>query len=154
MNKPLDEALSRDIGDRIKSKARAPFDNAHKAAIATEGSTYVQGFVVFLGKLHQPIEHAWIEVGDRIVDPNFKFLNKKAEDIHYFPAQHLTVQQLKAAIEEAKEDYPEDNPLPIYGSTPYEYYGDVMLGGKEYQAAYEAATQKAKELNRRNADKN
>lgn len=154
MNKPLDEALSRDIGDRIKSKARATFDNAHKAAIATEGAIYVQGFVVFLGKLHQPVEHAWIEVGDCIVDPNLKFLNKKAEELYYFPAQHLTVPQLKAAIEEAKEDYPEDNPLPIYGTTPYEYYGDVMLGGIEYVSAYESATQKAKELNRPNADRN
>ncbi|HEY9624005.1 MAG TPA: hypothetical protein V6C78_26845 [Crinalium sp.] len=154
MDKPLDEALSKEIGDRIKSKAKAPFDNAHKAAIATEGATYVQGFVVFMGKLRQPIEHAWIEVGDRTIDPNLKFLNKKAEELHYFPAQRLSVQQLKAAIEEAKEDYPEDNPLPIYGSSPYEYYGDIMLGGKEYLQAYEDATQKAKELNRGNVDRN
>ena len=51
-------------------------------------------------------------------------------------------------VEEAKEDYPEDPPLPIYGSMPYEYYGDVMLGGKEYQQAFDAAQAKCRELNR------
>jgi hypothetical protein len=40
---------------------------------------------------------------------------------------------------------------PIYGTSPYEYYGDVMLGGKEYVAAYEIAEAKCKELNQRRA---
>lgn len=64
------------------------------------------------------------------------------------------MKQLKDAIEEAKEDYPEDNPLPIYGSAPYEYYGDVMLGGKEYLEAYQAAEAKCRELNQRMVEKN
>ena len=54
-----------------------------------------------------------------------------------------------AAIEEAQEDYPEDDPLPIYGEMPYEYYGDSMLGGQDYQTAYQAANEKCKELNRK-----
>ena len=150
----LDETLSREVAEKIKSKARQPFDNAYKAALATGGAVYVQGFLVYASKPYRLIEHGWLEVGDRIVDPNFPHLNKKAEELCYFPAQRLTVKKLKAVIEESKEDYPDDDPLPIYGSTPYEYYGDVMLGGKEYQQAYEAAEAKCKELAQRMVDNN
>jgi hypothetical protein len=48
----------------------------------------------------------------------------------------------------SQEDYPDDPPLPVYGDAPYEYYGDVMLGGKDYQTAYAQALAKCKELNR------
>ncbi len=154
MTKPLDEAQSKEVAEQIKSKSRQPFDNAYRAALATQGSRYVQGFLVMTRKPRQPIEHGWIETDDRIIDPNLPHLNSKAEDLTYFPAQALTVKQLKAAVEEAKEDYPEDDPLPIYGSSPYEYYGDVMLGGKEYQAAYEAAADHCRSLTRRDAENN
>ena len=154
MDKSLDEAVSIEVSERVKSKAKTPFDNAYRAALATDGAVYVQGFLAFAGKPHKPVEHGWIEVGDRIIDPTLPHLNKKPENLYYFSAQSLTVQKLKAAIEEAKEDYPEDDPLPIYGSTPYEYYGDVMLGGKEYLDAYEAAETKRKELIRRTAESN
>lgn len=147
MNKPLDEALSIEIAERIKSKAKTPFDNAYKAALATEGATYIQGFLVFAGKPYKPIEHSWIELGDRIVDPTLLHLNQPAQDIWYFSAHRLTVKQLKAIIEESQEDYPEDDPLPIYGDPPYEYYGDVMLGGQDYLEAYQAAEAKTRELN-------
>jgi hypothetical protein len=146
MNKALDEKLSLEISKKIKSKANKPFDNAYKAALATEGATYVQGFLVFAGKPYRPVEHSWIELGESIVDPNFPQLQKTSQELWYFPAQSLSVKKLKAIIEESKEDYPEDDPLPIYGTAPYEYYGDVMLGGKEYLAAYQAAEVKCKEL--------
>jgi hypothetical protein len=96
---------------------------------------------------YKPIEHGWLELSDRLLDPNLPHLNRKPEQIFYYPAQKLTAKQLRKALEEAEEDYPEDDPLPIYGSTPYEYYGDLMLGGKEYTAAYEAALAKCAELN-------
>jgi hypothetical protein len=154
MNKILDEELSLQVGDRIKSKAKKPFDNACKAALSTAGATYVQGFVVRHQKPYQPLESAWIELTDtsseqaiiRIVDPNLKYLTKSTKSVSYFSAHSLTVKQLKAIIEESKEDYPEDDPLPIYGDTPYEYYGDVMLGGKEYLLAYQNAVNKCQEL--------
>ncbi|MBD2436491.1 hypothetical protein [Nostoc sp. FACHB-110] len=146
MNKALDEKLSLKIAQNIKSKSNKPFDNAYKAALATEGAFYVQGFLVFAGKPYRPIEHGWIELDNVIIDPSFPQLHKTPEEIWYFPAQSLSVKKLKAIIEESKEDYPEDDPLPIYGSAPYEYYGDVMLGGKEYLAAYQAAEAKCKEL--------
>lgn len=143
----LDEPLSIATAEQINSKARAPFDNAYQAALKLKGAIYVQGFLAFAGKPYKPIEHSWIELDDRVIDPSFPHLGKPALALHYFPAQRLTVKHLKAAIEEAKEDYPDDDPLPIYGSQPYEYYGDVMLGGKEYLAAYEAAVAKCTELN-------
>lgn len=146
MNKALDETLSLEMAKNIKSKTNKPFDNAYKAALATEGAIYVQGFLVFAGKPYRPVEHSWIELGDRIIDPTFPQLHKTSQELWYFPAQSLSVKKLKAVIEESKEDYPEDDPLPIYGSAPYEYYGDVMLGGKEYLAAYQAAEVKCKEL--------
>jgi len=143
MDKQLDEALSRDVATQVSSKAKAPFDNAYKAALAIEGAIYVQGFLV--NKSRRPVEHGWIEVGDRIVDPTFPFWKATAASLFYFAAQRLTVKQLKVMIEEAQEDYPEDNPLPIYGSTPYEYYGDVMLGGMEYVEAFQAAEAKSQQ---------
>lgn len=147
MNKPVDEALSDSTAKQIGSKAKSPFENAYKAASVIKDAVYVQGFLSFEGQPFRPIEHSWIECDDRIVDPSLPYLGRKAADLYYFPAQELTVKKLKAAIEEAKEDYPEDEPLPIYGSQPYEYYGDVMLGGKAYTTAYEAAVAKCKELN-------
>lgn len=135
----LDESASLELAQRIKSKAKKPFENAYQAALKTETATYVQGFLVFAGEAKDPIEHAWIEVEDRILDPNLPHLHKKAEQLYYFPAQKLSVRKLTAAVEEAKEDYPDDEALPVYGKMPYEYYGNVMLGGKEYLDAHHAA---------------
>jgi hypothetical protein len=162
MNKLLDETLSIKIAELIKSRANTPFDNAYKAALSTEGARYVQGFLTFAGKPYRPIEHSWIEVGDtssndsliRIIDPTLPYLKQNPQELWYFAAQKLTVKKLKAIIEESKEDYPEDDPLPIYGDTPYEYYGDVMLGGQEYLAAYQAAEAKCKEINELNPERN
>ncbi len=162
MDKALDETLSIKIAQSIKSKAKTPFDNAYKAALATEGATYVQGFLVIGRKSYKPIEHAWIELTDvsgndsvvRIIDPTLPHLNKNEQEFCYFPAQSLSVKKLKAIIEESKEDYPEDEPLPIYGDAPYEYYGNVMLGGKDYLDAYQAAEAKCQQLNRPNLDLN
>lgn len=146
MSKPLDEARSRELAQQVKSKAKAPFENAHRAALAVSGAQYVQGFLV-LGNRSKPLEHAWIELEDCILDPSLPFLNQPVETFQYFPVQRLTVKQLKAAIEEAKEDYPDDPPLPIYGAAPYEYYGDVMLGGRDYQQAFEAAQRQCQKSN-------
>lgn len=154
MNKPLNEALSIEIAQRIKSKAKTPFDNAYKAASLTQGAFYVQGFLACAGKPHKPIEHGWIELEDCIVDPTLAYLNKNPQELWYFTAQHFTVKELKAIIEESKEDYPEDDPLPVYGDPPYEYYGNIMLGGKNYLEAYQAAEAKCKELNQKNVEKN
>jgi hypothetical protein len=147
MSKLLDEYLSQEIAKNIKSKAKKAFDNAYKAALVTEGAKYVQGFLVFPGKPYKPIEHGWLELGDVIIDPTLPYLSQNPQDLWYFPAQILSVKKLKAIIEESKEDYPEDDPLPIYGAAPYEYYGDVMLGGEEYLAAFQAAEAKCKEIN-------
>lgn len=154
MNKPLDEARSLELAQQVNSKARMTFENAYRAALATKGSVYVQGFLVIAKKPRHPIEHSWIEVDDRILDPNLSFLNSKIENLYYFPAQSITVKRLKAAVEEAKEDYPDDDPLPIYGTEPYEYYGDVMLGGKEYVDAFRAAQEKCEELTRSQSEQN
>lgn len=154
MNKPLDEALSVEVAQRVKSKPKTQFQNAYKAALATQGAIYVQGFLAFAGKPYKPVEHGWIELENSIVDPTLAYLNKNAQELWYFPAQHIPVKQLKAIIEESKEDYPEDDPLPIYGDPPYEYYGNVMLGDKSYLEAYQAAEAKCRELNQKNADKN
>jgi len=148
MDKPLDEARSRELAQQVKSKPKAPFENAHRGALATKEAYYVQGFVAFAGRRCIVQEHAWLELEDCLIDPSLPYLKQAPENLHYFPAQRLTVKELKAAIEEAKEDYPDDPPLPIYGTTPYEYYGDVMLGGKEYQAAHQAAQSKCRELKR------
>ena len=162
MNKALDETLSLKVAESIKSKAHQPFENAYRAALATEGARYVQGFLAVAHKPYQPIEHGWIELSDvsgedtviRIVDPTLPHLRKTHQELWYFAAQSLSVKQLKAIIEESKEDYPEDNPLPIYGAAPYEYYGDVMLGGEEYLAAYQAAEAKCRELKEFNPENN
>ncbi|MBE9215303.1 hypothetical protein IQ247_22010 [Plectonema cf. radiosum LEGE 06105] len=154
MDKLLDEAGSLEIAAQIKSKAKKPFENAYQALLATEGAVYAQGFLVIKRKPYQLLEHAWIELDSRILDPNLPHLAKKSQEMWYFTAQTFTGKKLKAIIEESKEDYPEDDPLPIYGDAPYEYYGDVMLGGKEYLTAYQAAAAKCQELNQSNLENN
>ncbi|MFN6567309.1 hypothetical protein [Dendronalium sp. ChiSLP03b] len=162
MNKALDETLSIKIAESIKSKANQPFENAYRAALATKGAIYVQGFLAVAEKPYQPIEHGWIELGNvsdnepnvSIIDPTLPYLHKSPQELWYFAAQSLNIKQLKALIEESKEDYPEDDPLPIYGDAPYEYYGDVMLGGQEYLAAYQAAEAKCRELKEFNPENN
>ncbi|NJR52375.1 MAG: hypothetical protein HC780_25175 [Leptolyngbyaceae cyanobacterium CSU_1_3] len=148
MDKPLDVERSLAVAKAIQIKAKASFENAYKAALVTEGATYVQGFLVFAGAPFQPIEHGWLELENTLLDPNLPHLNRKADQLYYFPAHRLTVKQLKKAIEEAEEDYPEDDALPVYGKMPYEYYGDIMLGGKDYLMAHQAADAKCKALNR------
>lgn len=147
-SKLLDAELSIEIAQRINTKANDCFNNAYQAALLSEGSMYVQGFLVKVGEPYKPIEHSWIELEERIVDPTFPHLNRNAQQLYYFSAQSLTVERMKAAVEEAKEDYPEDAPLPIYGAAPYEYYGDVMLGGADYSTAYKEAEAKCRELNK------
>lgn len=147
MNKLLDATLSIEVGQSLKKLAKNPFENAYKAALLHPNCTYVQGFLVVAGESLPPIEHSWIELDNNVVDPSFTLWDKQAEELYYFSAHCLTVKQLIAAVEEAKEDYPEDNPLPVYGEMPYEYYGEVMLGGKDYQVAYEAALAFSQEIN-------
>jgi len=147
MTKLLDEILSIEISTRINSQATKCFDNAYQAALAIEGTIYVQGFLVVSGIPDQAIEYSWIELGDQIIDPTFPHLGLTAENLYYFPAQSLSLKQIQVIIEESKEDYPLDNPLPVYGDLPYEYYGDLMLGGKDYQTAYLLALDKCQELN-------
>jgi len=145
MSKSLDVELSIEISQQIKSKANKCFDNAYQAALLNEDYVYVQGFLV-CGKEPCTVEYGWLELDDRIIDPTFPHLNLDAQELFYFPAQSLSVKRLKAIIEESQEDYPEDDPLPIYGAAPYEYYGDLMLGGAEYLRAYQAAEAKCQEL--------
>jgi hypothetical protein len=147
MDKPLNTEQSIALSKAANCRSKAPFDNAYSAVALQAEAEYVQGFLVCVGGALQPIEHAWLETATEIIDPNFPFLKQRADAVFYFPAQRLTYSALQAAIEEAKEDYPEDDPLPIYGTNPYDYYGDVMLGGVEYTAAFNAAKAKAKELN-------
>lgn len=147
MHLPLNETDSLEMAQRIQSKAGASFDNAYRAALALNGATYVQGFVAVADGPSQPLEHAWLELDEQIIDPTLPHFNRAAQDIYYFPAQRLSIKALKATVEESQEDYPEDDPLPIYGASPYEYYGDVMLGGKDYADAYEAADAKCRGLN-------
>ena len=119
MNKLLDETASREISAQIESKSKKPFDNAYKAVLVTEGGIYAQGFLVLKHKSsYQLLEHAWIEIDSRIIDPNLPHLTKESQEMWYFTAQTFTVKKLKRIIEESKEDYPEDDPLPIYGDAP------------------------------------
>ncbi|MFE1745508.1 hypothetical protein [Coleofasciculus sp. H7-2] len=148
MSKPLDETLSKEISERIKSKAKDSFNNAYKAALLTEGCMYVQGFLVRDEKPCKPIEHGWIELDTCIIDPTLPHLNKNSQELYYFPAQHLTVKKLIAAVEEAKEDYPDDDALPVYDALPHEYYGNLIMGGKNYSEAYKEAQTKCQELNK------
>lgn len=151
---PLNATLSIEVAQRVSGKSQNAFDIAHKAALLIQGATYIQGFVVRAIAPYQPIEHGWLEVEGAIVDPSLPKLRSQEEELWYFPAQRLSVKQLKAAVEEAQEDYPEDPPLPVYGPAPYEYYGDVMLGGQAYLDAYNQAVVKCKALSQPNLELN
>jgi hypothetical protein len=146
MSKSLEINLSTQVAEQIGSKANKCFDNAYQAAMLDNSYLYVQGFLVVGVEPYSIVEYAWIELDDQIIDPTFVALSLDAENLYYFPAQSLKVKKLKAIVDESKEDYPEDDPLPIYGNAPYEYYGEIMLGGQEYLTAYGAAEAKIREL--------
>jgi hypothetical protein len=155
MGKPVDETLSIEVARLIKSSAKSCFENAYKASLAfkkiteiVEEVSYVQGFLAMAGDPFRPIEYSWLELSDRIIDPTLPHLDKTAQALHYFPAHSLSVQELTKAVETAREDYPEDEALPVYGKEPYEYYGDIMLGGVDYLIAFKAAEAKCRELNK------
>ncbi|HEY9883567.1 MAG TPA: hypothetical protein V6C98_08140, partial [Thermosynechococcaceae cyanobacterium] len=93
MNKPLDAEQSIALSTSIKSKAKTPFENAYRAALATKGAIYVQGFVALAGKPYKPIEHSWLELDECLVDPSLPHFNRPATALHYFPAHRLTVKQ-------------------------------------------------------------
>ncbi|MGB3612483.1 MAG: hypothetical protein WBA10_01725 [Elainellaceae cyanobacterium] len=139
MIKPIDETLSIQVANTIGSKANQPFENAYRSLLHIDNGVYVQGFLVIAGNLFNPQEHAWIETDSAVVDPSLPHLGQPASALHYFPAQALNSSELAAALETAHEDYPEDDPLPVYGDGPYAYYGDVMLGGKSYEQAHQQA---------------
>jgi hypothetical protein len=148
-SKPLDPVRSKQIAQQIKANPKLNFENSYKAALQLEDSLYVQGFMITIGKSNkskeqfkvqikeQPKEYSWLELDDCLIDLNLP--NGNIDNRFYFAAQKLSLNQLKIAIAAAKEDYPDDSPLPIYGKEPYQYYGDQLLGGEEYQAAYQAA---------------
>ncbi len=146
MDKTLDVAQSQAIAQQVKGKD--PFNLAHQATLLLPGGDYVQGFLSVRGDA-QPREHAWVELEEAIVDPTLPRLNQPPENLVYIAAHRLDLESLTAAIEEAKEDYPEDDPLPIYGGAPesYDYYGDVMLGDKAYSTAFEAAKVACRKFN-------
>lgn len=150
MSKPLNRPLSIEIAEQINSKPTDCFDNAYQAALLT-GAIYVQGFLAFAGA-SVPVEYSWIELEDCLVDPTLSHLNNNAQQLYYFPAQRSTVKQLKAALEESQEDYPDDPPLPVYGAPPHEYYGDLMMGGQDYEVAYQEAEAKCRELQLKTSD--
>jgi hypothetical protein len=147
MSKSLDINFSLELAQRIPKKDADCFQNAYQAALITPGAMYVQGFLLLANNPDTILEYGWLELEDSLVDPTFIHLQQNAEELLYFPAQKFTLKQLRAAVEEAQEDYPEDNPLPVYGAAPYEYYGEVMLGGQEYKIAYEQAVAKSRQLN-------
>jgi hypothetical protein len=149
MSKVLNIELSKELVKKIKPPTRNCFERAYQGTLLTPNSHYVQGFLVLAHSPYVPIEYSWLEVDNEIVDPNPKHLKDTETQPDYFSAQSLSEKQLKAAVEEAVEDYPDDEPLPVYGHMPYEYYGEVMLGGKAYQNAYEEALAKCRELKRK-----
>jgi hypothetical protein len=146
MDKAIDAAQSNAIAQQVK--ARDPFNLTYQAALLLPEADYVQGFLAVRGEM-QPREHAWLELGESIVDPSLPKLRQPPESLAYIPAHRLDLEALQGAIEEAKEDYPEDDPLPIYGGAPesYDYYGDVMLGDRAYSEAFEAAKQVCRKFN-------
>lgn len=149
MSKVLNIELSQEVVKQIKPPTRNCFERAYQATLLTPNSHYIQGFLVLAHQPYVPIEYSWLEVEEEIVDPNPRHLTDAETQPDYFPAQSLSEKELKVAVEEAVEDYPDDEPLPVYGQMPYEYYGEVMLGGKAYQTAYEEALAKCRELKRK-----
>lgn len=95
MNLPLDETLSRQVAEQIKSKARQPFENAHKAALVTAGATYVQGFLIYASKPYRLVEHSWLEVNGAIVDPNLPHLEKKGRRVNLLSSPTVDRETIK-----------------------------------------------------------
>ncbi|HAN46257.1 MAG TPA: hypothetical protein DCQ32_06850 [Cyanobacteria bacterium UBA8156] len=136
---PLDILQSQQLASQLPGNPKlSVFERAWRTVAqwpATDAVYYVQGFLT--GARPQPQEHAWVELSDRRLDPSLPPGNP--QKFGYFTCRRFTVAQVKAAIAEAQEDYPEDEALPIYDPAPYAYYGDLFLGGVAYQQAWDAA---------------
>lgn len=94
--KLLNESLSLQVAQTIKSQAKKPFENAYKALLVTDGAKYVQGFLVLTGHPYKPIEHAWIELEDVIIDPSFAYLQRKSRKYLVFPRTSFNPEQIKS----------------------------------------------------------
>ena len=73
---PLEDAFSQDVVERIRWAYRAEIRQCYKNAADlvillghTEKVSYVEGYVLSCGI---PIEHAFVRVGDKYVDPTFE----------------------------------------------------------------------------------
>jgi hypothetical protein len=93
-------------------------------------ASYTEGWLV-VPKDHkvQVIEHGWITcLDERIVDPSVVLLEKKVQELSYFPALHVSWPQVQAL--------PEEVPFPLahlLSPTGHE------LGDPNYRAAYDKA---------------
>mgnify|MGYP001828133399 CR=1 FL=1 len=123
----LDRSLSDRTEDSIDVNPRDCWHNAWLALICLQlhSALYVEGWAVADGLL---IEHAWIEVADRIVDPTL--WRRQAA---YFPGMRLDRRAARRALARCTEAMPA-------GCFPIVWrYGWRGTACPEYMAAYRAA---------------
>ena len=123
----LDKTLSDRIADSIDVDPRDCWHNAWLALVCLQlhSALYVEGWVVADSLL---IEHAWIEVGNRIVDPTL--YRRKTT---YFPGMRLDRRTARRVLARCTETMPA-------GCFPIVWrYGWRGTGCPDYVAAYRAA---------------
>jgi hypothetical protein len=98
MSKPLEENLSREIAQRIKSNPKNSFDNSYKATLLHDSAMYVQGFLVGTGKPYKPIEHSWLEFDEYLVDPTLPHLTQMRRNSTTSPHNALVFSNSKLLL--------------------------------------------------------
>ena len=99
----VDRALSEQAARRIEAQVSECYSNAYRALLTLPelaGGQYVEGYAVCDGLV---LEHGWIELDGRIVDPT---LHGRG-DVAYFAGPRFTQRQAWKAIEDTGD-------LPIF----------------------------------------
>lgn len=99
----VDRELSRRVEAAVRDKPHSPWRTACRALRSRselEGAFYVEGWAVALNS-KLVVEHAWLELGGRIIDPT-----RWNYDLAYFPVLRFDKRQMLEAL----ADYPK---LPI-----------------------------------------
>src|SRR5436309_484749 len=101
---PVDEELSRDVGETVEAQPHGCFAAAYQTVMdgVLEDAVYVEGYCVHT-ELPLPVQHAWVEwLDDRIIDPVYALYSPN-EGRCYFPGIRLRWEQM----EELNAAYPD-----------------------------------------------
>jgi hypothetical protein len=93
-------SLSKKVADAIKAQPKMCWKNtffAIRELPELEGAMYVEGFIV-RKSVPIPLEHAWLEMGQSIIDPTRVLWERLDDEVQYYPGFRCTREELEIKI--------------------------------------------------------